>query len=72
MAKLTKAELAGLRDPETLAANALRSRSTLKVISLLYDKGMIEYDMGEGTVTLTDSGRAALAQGKSDKQGEQS
>lgn len=57
---LTKAELSGLRDPVTLAANAMRSRLALKLISRLQDRGMIEYDFGNGVITLTEAGRAAL------------
>lgn len=57
--KLTKAEIDGLNDLKALGSKAIRSRAALRTISSLMDKGLIEFDIGEGA-TLTDKGQKAI------------
>lgn len=60
MAKLTKKEVEVLENLQTAMAKAFRSKPTLKVLSGLLDKGMIEWDPLAGTGKLTPSGEEHL------------
>lgn len=60
MAKLTQKEREVLSDLQTAMAKSMRSKPTLKVLSSLLDKGMIEWDPLAGTAKLTEAGEQHL------------
>lgn len=60
--KLTKAQWKVLDDLAYSAANGMRSRATLRTLSSLMDKGLIEYDPMAGTAKHTEAGLEALSQ----------
>ena len=57
---LSKADVRALENLSSLVQNAMRSKTILKVISSLQDRGLVAYDPFRATATLTDAGRAAL------------
>lgn len=60
MAKLTQKEREVLCDLQTAMAKAFRSKPTLRVLSGLLEKGMIEWDALAGTGKLTEAGEQHL------------
>lgn len=56
MVKLTEKERAVMGDLQGAMAKAFRSKPTLKVLSELLAKGMIEWDAMAGTGKLTEAG----------------
>lgn len=66
MAKLSRAEVQALltiedgTDPANPVAKVMKSKSTLRLLSKLQDKGMIEFDPFARTAKLTAVGRRHL------------
>lgn len=60
MAKLTQKEREILCDLQSAMAKAFRSKPTLRVLSGLLAKGLIEWDALGGTGKLTESGEQHL------------
>ena len=60
MANLTQKERDTMRDLDAAAAKAMRSKPTLRVLTSLLDKGMIEFDPFAGTAKLTAAGEQHL------------
>lgn len=58
---LTKAERAAMNDLETLAMQSMRSKPVLRALAKLEAQGLIRLNPFEGTATITDAGRKALA-----------
>lgn len=61
--KLSFAEEKAIRQialNNNVSAVALKSKRALALIGKLQDKGLIVFDLAEGTATLTDAGRALL------------
>jgi hypothetical protein len=54
---VTEAELDALRNLQEYANKAMRSKPTLRLLTKLQDKGMIEFDPFGGSTRLTDLGR---------------
>lgn len=57
MTKLSKAEQEAMADLDGAALKAMRSKPTLRILSSLQDKGLIEFDPFAGTARPTDAGR---------------
>jgi len=53
---ITKAERDVLNDLQAAAMRSMRSKPTLRVLSGLADKGLIEFDPFSGTAKLTTEG----------------
>lgn len=62
--KLTKAEIHALENLSALAKNAMRSKTILKTLSGLLDRGLIDFNPMEATASLTPKGATALAGAK--------
>jgi hypothetical protein len=60
MAKLTQKEREVLCDLQGAMAKAFKSKPTLRVLSELLAKGMIEWDALAGTGKLTEAGESHL------------
>lgn len=60
MTKLTRAELEIMMNLKERAKNSMRSKPTLRLLSKLADKGMIEFDPFAGTASITEAGREKM------------
>lgn len=58
--KLTQAERDALANLPSLAAKAIRSKPTLKLLARMQEKGLIEFYPFEGKAHITGVGHAAL------------
>jgi hypothetical protein len=64
MTDLTKKELDALNNLQSYAAKMFKSKPTLRLMSRLLDKGMIEWESLGATPKLTAAGEARLAEVK--------
>lgn len=58
--KLTQTERDALADLAALAAKAMRSKPTLKLLGKMQDRGLIEFHPFEGKAFITGLGHKAL------------
>jgi hypothetical protein len=60
MAKLTQKERETLDNLQSAMAKAMKSKPTLRVLSSLQAKGMIDWDPFAGTAKITETGQQHL------------
>jgi len=60
MPDLNKEEIYAMENLSKLVSNAVRSKTILKTLTKLQDKGMITFDPMAGEAALTEDGRRAL------------
>lgn len=65
MSDLSKADIHTLENLGSLAKNAMRSKTILKQLTSLQDRGLIDFDPMETSASLTLAGIAALEEATS-------